>query len=154
MSGYGQKPKLTNLLRGIQPTASVFNTNPTNLERCTDGNISTATGAGSKAVTGADTIGELIFNIGSIKTMMVSGKIELWSSANAMNVMVLSSEDGTNWRAATNSILTITVSSEGYPKDSFFALVTGRYIRFRFYTSGTATGNVKIWQLFAHELGV
>jgi len=130
---------------------------PTSLENITDGDMSTVSGQGTSVVAGAGAYGKLVFDLGSIKTVLVGARVGVWASAGSQYVWVQSSDDGTTYKgfeSSANSMMGSLSSSE-IIMDSFNAGVhTGRYLRVTFYNNAAATGNAKIYEIMAYELGV
>lgn len=144
-----------NALRGITPVSTIFTTAPTTLSNTTDGDFSTVTGTGSKAVTGAGNYGRLSFDMGSTKTVLMGARLGLWSSANASYAFFESSDDGSTWRPqGTEDSVCYNNTAAEVVSDSNTAILTGRYVSIRFWVSGTATGNAKIYEVYAFPLAV
>jgi hypothetical protein len=148
------RSKPRNILRGIIPTASGFDTPPSNLERCTDGNLSLGTGAGTKAIEGAGTVGELVFDAGSVKTLLLGGRVGLSQNASAtIRVLIDSSDDNITWRTSTSILYSTNSGSER--KESLLAMIsTGRYFKVRLYSTAACTASIIIYQIVGYELGV
>jgi len=138
----------------IVPTADTFDTNPTNLERTTDGNFDTATGDGSKVLGGAGTVGQLIYDLGSVKTVTVGGKVGLSQNGSAtVRVLVDSSQNGLDYINSTSILFSTTLTSNRI-EELLAQTVTGRYIRIRIYSTAACTAVAKFYQIFAHAQGV
>jgi len=98
------RTKPRNILRGIVPTSDTFDDpQPTSLGNATDGNFSTETGAGTKVLGGAGTVGQYTFDLGSIKTVIVGARVSVSQNASAtIRVLADSSDDNNTWRTMTN----------------------------------------------------
>ena len=148
------KPR--NVLRGIVPTASAWDTAPTNLDRITDGDYTTETGEGSKA-SGGGAYGYLSFDLGASKLIMISG---LWStySSTGNTYCYLSYGEQSNFSDARTTLLSsktgATTKSAGLSEPTYNPVFKSRYIRLQFNVSTTATAYAVINQLAAHELSV
>lgn len=142
-----------NILRGIVPTASIWDTAPTNLANATDGDFATVTGTGSKAMSGAGTFGYITVDIGSVKTVLIGARIGIWSTAGNIYVNIDSSDDGVTYRAYPNSIALRSSTSE-LIIDIISSIVNGRYIRFQFYTNAVCTANAKLYEIMGWEMRV
>lgn len=148
------RTKPRNVLRGVVPTQDTFTTIPTNLERCTDGDYTTATGAGSKVMDGSGTFGNLIFDMGSIKTVLVGARVGMWADKGTTTLYISGSDDNITYRVISNSSQSHTATSESIRDGSFPTIFNCRYIRLTFSTSTASTPQMKIYQVTAHELGV
>jgi hypothetical protein len=143
-----------NLLRGIEPTFEYFETTPpTDLDKATDGDLTTHTGTGSKTTTGPATLGTFIFDLGSVKTVLAGCYVGLWSDSGLISYYIDSSINGTEWINGTNFGYNGTLTSESI-RDGTPSMCVGRYIRFRFKISAAGTGNVRLYNAMAYELGV
>lgn len=142
----------TNALYGIVPTFTGFDdVNPNNLANATDGDITTSTGAGSKAVTGVANFGSFNFDLGSVKTVLVSGEMGLYCNGQIVNVYFLFSRDGTTFYTHPVNVSQLSATSEQVKALAAWP-VTARYLRLQCNTGGTGTGNASIKTLAAHEL--
>ena len=90
--------KPINRLRGVVPVPSIWDVNPTNLERCTDGDWANQTGVGNKVLVGGGHYGQLLFDMGAAYSVLVRGKILIGNSdAGGIYVCLYGSEDGVNY---------------------------------------------------------
>ena len=142
-----------NILRGIVPVASIWDTDPTDLENCTDGNVNTVTGTGSNVMAAAGTYGNIIFDLGSVKTVLVGIRAGIWSTASNTLVYIAASDDNITYRENTTSIINKATVVE-LVSDSHSAILTGRYVRTRFYLTGIGTAYAKIYEVAAWELTI
>lgn len=148
-----------NILRGIVPVASVWGTDPTNLQNCTDGDMSTVTGIGSKVMGGAGQYGQLVFDLGIIKTVLLAGRIGLYSTAATTTCNIQSSDDnitytGLGTQGDTYFTAGVTSGTEKIMDATYGLILTGRYAKLAFYVNGAATANAKIYSVMAYELGL
>lgn len=143
-----------NILRGVVPTASGWGTAPTNLANCTDGDLSTVTGTGSKVMGGAGDYGYVVFDLGSVKTVLVGFRVGLWSTSNTASVYVDGSPDNVTFYSTTNVNVSNASAVELISDATNCAILTCRYIRLRFNINGAATANAKIYEAMAYELSV
>lgn len=137
---------LKNHLSGVLGVAASFTTAPTNLVKCTNGIWSDSTGTGSKNVNGL--VGTITFDLGSSKTVIVGGKLGLWTSAATVIAYVHSSEDNITY-TDVNPIAISTGSLSKVIREMSTKMMKGRYIRLYIETSGLATGNVTIYEIEA-----
>lgn len=149
---------LNNVLKGKLGIASVWDTDPTDLVNMTDGNITTVTGTGTKAILAAGDIGIVTFDLGSIKTVLVGARVGLWRSAGTIYIGVEVSDDNINWIAYMVGTVGLYSQASGAAAEALRQLlttiVTGRYIRLRVYLNAAGTGNVKIYEVMAWELTI
>ncbi len=147
-----RRPK--NILKDLpvtKITASGFDTAPTNLRACVDGDYSVATGQGSKNQSGAGYYGYITFDLGSVKLVEIAGRVGIWSAAGAVQVSVDSSDDNSTWRTGTIAQATATSVTEAV-RELVGAITMGRYIRLAFYVGASAnTANCKVYEITAHE---
>ena len=144
---------LNNVLRGILGVASGWDTDPTNLANMTDGDLATVTGTGSKVVWVAEDYGRIVFDLGSIKTVLVGGRVGIWSTAGGITAYVESSDDNVNWKRTYVAVFWAYSSGE-YVIYTQGHLATGRYIQIRFYVDAAATAYAKIYEVMAWELTI
>ena len=142
-----------NLLRGVVPVASGWDTPPSNLENCTDGNISTATGTGQTVKGGAGDFGYLVFDLGSIKFVDVS--LISITSSNTGNTAILieSSDDNNTWRSSYYAS-TLTITTTAALKPVLKVACMGRYIRIRYNLSAAGTATAIINNVSAVEIPI
>lgn len=148
------KPR--NILKGIVPVASTFDTAPTNLANCTDGNITNPAGTGTKAMSAAGTIGALTFDLGSVKTVLIGFRVGVWGAVAAKTAMYIGYGDMAATQGGQCALNNSTsASSEVILSAESAAVITARYISFTFISGSTATTyNVKPYEFMAYELGV
>ena len=140
-----------NALRGILGVASGWGTDPTNLANATDGDIDTVTGTGNKIMAGAGTCGYIKFDLGSVKTALVGGKIAIWSTAGTIYMYIDQSVDDITWYLSGQPVLGRVVADENIAPPPP-VLVTMRYFRLRFYVNAASTIYAKIYEVMAWEL--
>lgn len=144
-------PIPVNIFRGIVPTFTGFdNVNPDNLANATDGDDTTSTGVGTK--NSAYAAGAFIFDLGSVKTVRVTGKVALNASSGTSYVFIESSPDNVTYDAIeTYAGINMTT------KEAITSLVPrslrGRYIRIRFSTASGSNGNGKLYTIRGYEEG-
>lgn len=152
------RSKPRNILRGITPTASTFDNNPTNLSNSTNGDYSDGTGTGNKVLGGAGVIGEIIFDLGTTKTVLLGGKIAMWSTANSTYAYAAASEDRTNYKSSSAQLGSNTATYESIgaaTMDLTSTILTGSKIKLYFrLVGGAGTGNIKLYEITAYEVGV
>lgn len=154
MNGYGSVLKPRNILRGATITFDGFDdANPTSLENATDGNATTSTGVGTKILGATGDVGNFYIDLGSVKTILFSAKIGVSSSANNLRAYLNSKiASGDTYRELASAWVNVASTSE-FIMDPQPQLVTARYLKIRVNVSGAATGNIKIYELKAYELG-
>lgn len=141
-----------NRLKGIIPTASTWDTAPTNLERCTDLNWDTPTGTGSKVMGAAGNMGFITFDMGAEYKVTLRGKIGVWVTA-ALIYIYVDIWDGTAWVGNPNALyywgpLAETIGS--WATHAFKAQI----FRLRFYVNNPCTGYAKLYEVQAIDLGL
>jgi hypothetical protein len=155
--------KLPNVFRGITPTVSGWDTAPTTLGNITDGDLSTVTGTGSKNMGAAGDYGYVVFDLTTTKTVMVGGRVGVWNDGTqrVTKVFAESSDDNVTYRGPTGK--NSGTGGLGYNQDQTTELIfdgaatilTGRYIRLRFWVSGAAnTANAKIYEVYGYEMSL
>jgi len=150
---WGQKHLAINRLRDITPTVSDWGTDPTNLGNITDNDWDTVTGTGSTILGGAGIVGRVMFDMGAEYTVLVGGKIGMWSTANEMRLYFYWSLDGVTWNpmmGGGNIVMAETVAAESLSTWASVYVRT-RHIRLQFYCSGAATANAKLYEVQAIE---
>lgn len=137
---------MVNILRGIVPTISSWDVSPTNLANSTDGNFTTATGIGSSTRAGAfATIGQFIFDLGSIQTAIFGFKYGMSASAGAAQAFSLVSDDNITYTRNDTNVAEINTNTEqiGY---STIMIENGRY--FQIYVQNNTAGATVSFRLF------
>ncbi len=142
-----------NVLRGLIPTASVWGTDPTDLQNTTDGNFATVTGTGSKIMAGAGYYGYLTWDLGRIATVAVAARLGLWSTAGTGTCYLNSSDDNFTYRLSGAYGESVTSAAEVI-RETITKIVTGRYIQITFAVSAAATAYAKIYEVAAWELAI
>lgn len=141
-----------NRLKGITPSATLWDVGPTNLAYVTDGVWSTVTGTGYNNLTGPGYFGTLDFNMSATYTVELQGKIGGWSNTSSVSLYWYYSTDGTTWvNAGGTAEISGTSTTEvvHYAKE---ICVNAQYVRAAFYTAGGATSaNVKIYEIRAMD---
>lgn len=140
-------------LKGLIPIVDTFDVNPSDLANITDNNSTTASGVGTKVMGGGGTVGQLTYDLGSSKNVIIGGKIDLYASTGSMNLVIDVSDDNNTYINGPINAFSITQTSSS-PKWIGYPYITrARYIRFRFTSGGAANpGSVKIHQLTATQL--
>lgn len=149
-----------NLLAGLTPVASGWDTAPTNLAACTDGDPTTATGTGSTVKAAIDNYGYLTFDLGAVKTFLINAKIAMWSTANSCAVYSYYKEASADLYKTGPTNLTLTTTIEPLANNALTTnlnypqVLTARYFQLGFKTgaAASATYNAKIYNIGAHEL--
>lgn len=148
------KRTIINRLRGIIPTTSVWGVTPTNLERCTDGDWDTPTGTGTTIMGAAGALGILDFDMGAVYNVLLRLKVGMWMTAS--NIRVISYYwDGAAWQYTWgdyNLCLGWEVA-EGIKFNVVPFARTSR-IRLQFYAIGAMTGNVRVYEVEAIDIGI
>lgn len=146
-----QGPPLINVALGILPTASTFDTNPTNLDRITDGDFETVTGWGSKVVGSPSWIGYITIDLGSVKKLLMCARVGIYSTAGAIQVVQSCSDDGVNFRVLTADCNQTSVTEVIVGTRAFFAYA--RYVRIGIYAGSACTGYARFYEILVFDLG-
>lgn len=144
-----------NVLRGVLGVSSIFTTAPTNLANMTDGDHSTVTGTGTKVMGGAGNFGAITFDLGSITMVIIGARVGIWSSAASAFMFFESSDDNVTWTSTgieDSGIQAANIAEQ--ISDSLVAILRGRYVRLRFYVTGAATANAKIYEVYGWKLTI
>ena len=144
---------LNNILKGKLGVASIWDTDPTNLERATDGDIDTVTGTGSKVMDAVGNYGVLTFDLGSIKTVLLGARVALWSTNAGTYIYAASSDDNITYRENHLAIMYKSTVAE-LVMETNPVILTGRYIRIRFSVNAIATAYAKIYEVMGWELTI
>lgn len=156
---YGNHHININRLRGITPTAAIWDVNPTNLDRCTDMNWLNMTGVGNKNVGAWAEVGNLKFDMGAIYNVLVRAKYLLGNNvvggANCVLEIEGSEDDATYYETPANAYH--VVKSIANTQVTYFtvAFIRGRYLilRWRSYdVAGIFYGAV--WEVQAIDHGL
>lgn len=142
---------LRNIARGILPTVSTWDTNPTNLANATDGNPTTATGAGSKVLGGAGTVGYITLDLGRLTNIIFGAKIGQSTTASTVSCYSEWSTDNSTWMIGNTPAS--TGSGTEYIDNTLPMVCYAQYIRFRFRCNSASTVSCKIYEIFAYDLG-
>lgn len=149
MTGYTQKLKLKNVLKGLTPTLDYFDNNPTDLENATDGDYTSVTGTGDKVLGGAGNIGAFIYDLGSPKLILLNGRAGFWATSGSTSVLIDAGITNQSYDTGYGLFAKSGTSENIY---QFHKTVYGRYIRVRFSLSAAGTGNVRLYQVMGHEI--
>ena len=138
-----------NVLRGVLGVSSVFTTAPTNLANMTDGDLASVTGTGTKVMGAAGNWGIITFDLGTVQTVLMGARVGMWTSASSAFMLFKSSDDNISWTATgiEDSAVMSGAAAEQI-SDSLSAILTGRYVRLRFYVAAAATVNAKIYEVY------
>lgn len=140
----------------IIATEDTFDTNSmANLSNVTDGSLSTYAGTGTKTLGGGGVIGNLKFDLGSVKNVSLNYKIGAWSSASNIRIYLAVSEDNSVWSPGINDNIRSTIptnETELIVNNGGINLI-GRYIKLIFYLQTAGTGNVKAYSVKAFDQG-
>jgi len=142
-----------NRLKGIIPTASIWDTAPTNLERCTDLDWDTPTGTGDKVMGAAGDVGHITFNMGAEYKVMIRGKIGIWTAIATAFYIYLDIWDGVNWVTNPYAIYYNVVSSERIGPLITFNF-KAQIFRLRFFLTAAGTGYVRLYEVQVIDLGM
>lgn len=147
--------KAINRVLGITPTFTIFDTNPSNPERITDGDFITETGEGVKALGAPGIIGTMNFDMGSAHPVLIVAHMNVHrdSGDGTISVYVDYSPDGVLYYTCGAFSISGVTTDTYYPFDPIF--MYARYFRVRVYASGTSVPSVyhvKIAQIQAIQL--
>ena len=145
------KVPLINAASGIIPVASVSDSNPTNLENCTDGDWSSVTGTGSKVLGASGDIGRLTFTLPRYSIYLAAAIVGVWSTAGTVNVRFYSSIDlSTYVWSGLNAISKISTTESHC--QTMPGILIGQSVQLVFQLNAAGTGNVKVYEFFAFDL--
>lgn len=141
-----------NKLAGILGVASVFDTNPTLLERCTDADYTLWTGEGIKSLAGVNgEVGRIVFDMGANYPVCVL----VWlnphraSGDGTITLSLESSSDGITYAGGVSA--GISGIAGDLLRDSYPGFCYGRYIRLRF-TTASVTVNPSVFHVKLAEV--
>lgn len=143
--------KPVNILRGIVPTASGWDTAPTDLANCTDGNFSTVTGTGVTTLVAGGAVGIVGIDTGRISVYLIHYFMGVWRTAGSVYFYVEASNDGVNW--VLQSLRSDDVTNATEALRNVNRVVYGRYIRIRITNTDASTTNARFYQILGWELG-
>ncbi len=140
-----------NIARGITPTASGWDTPPSNLENATDGDPDTATGIGSTTLGGAGHLGTIKIDLGCVKPVFVMIRLSAYSDAGLGLLYHMSNQGGTwgYWHGNKGHVAWSNSTFREWSSE-FFAYASE--VGFSVYVNSAATGYVKIYELIAIEV--
>jgi hypothetical protein len=145
---------LVNRLKGLTATLNNFTTAPTNLANITDEDWTTVSGTGSRTCSGTFEPMNVYYDLGAVRTVLLMGKLGLWSSAGNVDASWLSSIDGSTWILAAGVSGAVRGSTSEVISYLVPLLIRGRYIGIRVRNVNTSvTANVKFYELAALEFG-
>jgi hypothetical protein len=149
------RSKPRNILRGLTPVATGFDTPPSDLPNSTDGNPNNPSGVGTTVKSAGAETGYIAFDLGSIKTVLVGCRIGMWATASVNNALYIDSKESVTYYNQPASAITTISTSNTNIREATPVLVTGRYIRFRFWGSATSetTFSIQPYEFYAYELG-
>ncbi len=142
---------LNNILKGKLGVASGWGTAPTNLENATDGNVDTVTGEGSTVLAAAGYYGNVTFDLGIRKNVMVSAWVGTRSTAGTISVYLAHSPDNTTWYQNYYGMAQTLNTPEQITSPNM-QFVSDRYIRLRFYVNAACTAYARLYEVAAWEL--
>lgn len=141
-----------NVLRGITPTASGWGVSPANLGNCTDGDPSTYAGTGTRTLAAAGNIGELRFDLGSAKNILVAAKISL-AFPKRIDAFIEQGSDAITYVTNKQEVAQVSNTS-GTILTTMFATVFSEWFRLRFYGYDIGTASVDIYEVVGFELNL
>lgn len=149
------KTNTINRLRGLTPTFSVFDTNPSNPLNMTDGDFTTETGEGVKTLSAPANVGFAEFDMGAEYPVLIITSINVHRDSGNGNlyVRIEVSPDDINWYGCGMDSIGAQVSDAYYPFKSIFAYT--RYFRVRIRSLSTSVSSVyhvKFRQVMALQL--
>lgn len=157
---YFEEAYVRNYLLNIVPTSTTWGTTPSDLQNCTDGVWSQATGTGQTNTSSATTWGEIHINMTTMHTLMLTAKIAVWQNASATeDAYFIFSTDGVTWTAVNgmsgqtnfqNSGATTSSSGLGFMGATF---ASTQWVGIRFKTESTAnlTNNAIIYEIQGYD---
>jgi len=141
--------------RPLTPAASGWDTDPSSLENCVDGDNTSKTGVGSTTVGGAAVYGYVSFDLESVRNVIITAKLEAHSSASTTTCYIENSVDGTTWYPVHANVIyaTGTATSADVSYSTIVTSVHGRYFRIRFNVGGAATAYGTLYTVSAYDIG-
>ncbi len=140
-----------NVARGITPTASGWDTPPSDLEKATDGDMTTSTGTGSTTTTGSGEIGRIYIEFGEEKSILFLPQFGFWTSGGGerISAQVISEKNGsTMWGETIGS----TTGNNEQNEAIIPAYAHTKKIGIIFNLNAAGTGYVKIYEIIAVEV--
>lgn len=147
--------KVVNRVHRVTPTFTVFDVDPSNPERITDGDFTTETGEGTKALGAPADIGTIDFDMGRAYPVLVVAHMNVHrdSGDGTISVAIERSTDGIAYiYSGVYNLATRIV-------DTYYAILPSftysRYFRVRLYAAATSVASVyhaKIGQIQALQL--
>lgn len=144
-----------NKVAGKIPTFANFDTNPADPANMTDGDFTTESGEGIKALAAPGAIGNIIFDMGAIYPVLIIAKINVHrvSGDGSVTVAVDLSTDGINFYSSGLTIISGRTVDQYYPAHSTF--LSAQYFQFRITSVSTTTPSVyhiKVAEVMAIKL--
>ena len=136
------KSTIINRVLGATPTFAVFDTNPSNPERITDGDLESESGEGVKTLSAPGDVGTITFDMGAAYPIMVlvHMNVHRLSGDGTLYAVVDRSDDNFATWAASSSIGT-AISSDAY-RGWLAIFLYARYFRIRVVASSTTVSSV------------
>lgn len=150
---------LVDAARGITPTATTWDSNPSDLANATDGDETTATGTGSKSISSATTFGAVNIDLGQLALYDLSATIAYWAQTTSSSCTIYwdykkASGDSMRSHASSHSGSGGTTEWTTLAEMPVVRVYT-RYIALRFVnnTTNNQTYYGKVGSIRAHKVG-
>lgn len=146
---------IRNRAKGKLPVAALWGVAPTDLVNVTDGDFDTVTGTGSTVLGAAGQLGRILIDLGAVYNVHLRGKFGLWSTAGNITLFWQYSEDAITYRYTSWVSHPIAYGQAAeYVMFSLTDFVRARYLQIVFSGTVAMTGNVKIYEVQAIDLGI
>lgn len=147
---------LIDCARGVIPTVTEFDVDPTDLANCTDGSLDTCTGEGTKTLAAAGDVGELHLTLPQNGIYLVGGKFRtrrVSGDAGSIAILTHAKTNGVNWSKIGH--VRSGLSSDGVG-NILSTIVSGTTFKFEFYCSdanGADVFGITTYSVWAYKLG-
>jgi len=140
-----------NVARDITPTASGWDTPPSDLEKATDGDPTTATGEGVRTTTGSESTGYLYLDLGRPVTgiVLISADAKVDTAHATLN---LEQKQGGVWGWGSDTLQYIDASEYHFKPIITTHIWNTEKIRIFFYVSTALTLTAKFYEIIVLEV--
>ena len=147
--------RFPNHLRGVVPTATLWDTPPANLERCVDEDLDTHAHVALHNNANNEEFGRLTFNLGGRKWGFLFVKLAMWKSGAGTPSLYVMDQDGVYVHEAfgdnAHLIITGSLATEEV-RFSPMVLFQGSQLVLSFdYAGGPGTPRVKVYEVMLFQ---
>jgi len=145
-----------NPARPIIPTFDTATTEPTDLNKITNGNPDDCCTEAAKTMLAAGVFTNFYFDLGSVLKFNLAAKIAMWSSSGTVRLYLKSAGEDHNYTNVNfgNIITQATGTSRTTNTDyCIHRVINARYLQLQFYVTETSLGHVELYDMVGQRLG-